>query len=131
MEIEFDYDATISGTEIIFNGELTDNKNLKVKLSGHKGYQCFGGTFSWAYNYYFAFSHNKQNYILMYTSTIQGEGWFLFEAQKADLNMKSPIVFCNIQNHEKGKWCHVDMLTDHATIDLILGEPRPRHCRGY
>ena len=40
MEIEFDYDATISGTEIIFNGELTDNKNLKVKLSGHKGYQC-------------------------------------------------------------------------------------------
>ena len=131
MEIEFDYDATISGTEIIFNGELTDNKNLKVKLSGHKGYQCIGEPRWWEYNYYFAFSHNKQNYILMYTSNIQGEGWFLFEAQKADLNMKSPIVFCNIRNHEKGKWCHVDMLTDHATIDLILGEPRPRHCRGY
>lgn len=131
MKIAFDYDAMIAGAEIILNGELTENKSLTVKLSGHKAFQRVGAPGWWEYNYFFAFCHNEQNYILMYNSCIQGEGWFLEKAPKTDLNTNAPIVFGNIGNVEKGKRCCVDLLTDHATIDLILGEPHPKHCRGY
>ena len=120
----------ITGTELVLNSELIGNQPIKIKLSGHRAYNCMGSATWWEYNWYFSFCHNNQNYILLYNSCIQGEGWFLEETHTAKLNVTSSIVFQNVRDRVKGKWSYVELLSDHATIDKILGD-RPRHCRGY
>ncbi len=130
MAVTFYYDEKIAGAELILNGVLVGNQPIKVTLSGHKAYDYKGSPSWWEYNWYFLFCYNKQNYILLYNSCAQGEGWFLEETYGTDLNTTGSVVFQNVKNRTHEKWSYVDLLTDHATIDKILGD-RPRHCRGY
>ena len=130
MDIPFVFDKKIAGTELIVQSRFLGDQPVKITLSGHKAYDCTGSPAWWAYNWYFSFCSNQQNYILQYQSTMHGEGWFLEETNNTELNTTSPIVFRNVGNREQDVFSGVDLVSDHAVIDKILGD-RPRHCRGY
>ena len=130
MDVTFNYDKKIAGTELTLSGDLIGNQPINIILSGHKAYDCNDSSTWWEYNWYFLFCHNKQNYILLYNSCIHGEGWFLEETYETNLNTTLSIIFQNVRNRTHGKYSRVDLLSDHAIIDKILGD-RPRHCRGY
>ena len=127
--VTFNYDGDIAGTELVLSGELTGEQPIKINLSGHKAYDYMAG-YIWEYNWYFLFSYNKQNYILHYNSSSNGQGWFLEETDKTNLNTTMSIVCQNVRNYTHRKWSYVDLLSDYTIIDKILGD-RPRHCRGY
>ena len=130
MDVTFNYDEKIAGVKLILNGDLIGNQPVEVTLSGYKAYDCKGSPRWWEYNWYFLFCHNKQNYILLYNSCIQGEGWFLEETYGTNLNITLSSVCKDVRNCTFGKYSSVKLLSDHTTIDTILGD-RPRHCRGY
>ena len=130
MDVTFHYDEKIAGVELILKGDLIGNQPIKVTLSGHKAYDYTGSPAWWEYTWYFLFCYNKQNYILLYNSCTQGNGWFLEETYGTDLNTTVSIMLHDVRDRTHGKWSCVDLLADQAAIDDIVGA-RPRHCRGY